>query len=97
MQRRTPEKVGDVLRALLEETSLQSRMDELRAADLWKKVVGEAIAMHTSHPQVKKGVMSIGVKNASLRQELTMNRSRLRELINKSIGKETITEIRFVS
>lgn len=97
MQRHSPQSVGDVLRNLLEETSLQTRMDELHAASLWGKVVGKDLAAQTRHPQVKQGVMSIGVPNASLRNEFLMNRSRLRDIINKSIGKEVIKEIRFTS
>ena len=97
MDRKVPESVGDVLRNLLQETSLQNRMDELKAADLWKAVAGELIAKSTGNPQVKNGVMSISVPNASLRNELHMNRSLLRNIINKKIGKNVITEIRFIS
>lgn len=97
MDRKTPESVGDVLRNLLEETSLQSRMDELRAAKLWDKIIGADIATRTSTPFVKNGVMQIGVPNASLRNELMMNRSRIKEIINKTIGKEIISEIKFTS
>lgn len=97
MERRKPQSVGDVLRDLLEETSLQSRMDELKAAELWPKVVGKEIAAQSSRPYVKKGRMQIGVPNASLRNELNINRSRLREIINQNFGKEIITEIRFTS
>lgn len=97
MKRYDPESIGDVMRNLLEESSLQGRMDELKAADMWPRVVGEYIAAQTSKPYVKKGIMSIGVPNASLRQELHMNRSRLCRHINNSFGKEIITEIKFTS
>ena len=97
MQRHTPQSVGDVLRNLLEETSLQNRMDELHAATLWSKIAGAQLASQTRHPRVKAGVMTIGVPNAALRNELLMNRSRLREIINRTIGKEIISEIRFTS
>ena len=97
MQRYAPQSVGDVLRDLLEQTSLQNRMDELKAADMWKHVAGESISKLTGNPVVKNGVMSIGVPNASLRNELHMNRSRLREIINRNIGKEIITEIKFTT
>ena len=97
MERHSPQSVGDVLRNLLEETSLQNRMDELKAADLWRKIKGNSIADITSRPTVKNGLMSIGVPNASLRNELHMNRTRLKEIINETIGKEIITEIRFTS
>ena len=97
MQRHDPQSVGDVLRDLLEETSLQKRMEELKAADIWSKIVGKHLSELTSRPNVKDGVMSVGVPNASLRNELHMNRSRLKEIINKDLGKEIIKEIKFTS
>lgn len=97
MEKLEPKSVGDVIRNLLEETSLADRMEELKAASLWPHVIGRNIAELTSKPFVKAGVMSIGVPNAALRNELHLNRSRLRQLINESIGKEIIKEIKFVS
>ena len=97
MEKIQPESVGDILRQLFEETNLQNRMDELHAADLWPSIIGPVIAAECSRPSVKNGVMSIGVKNASLRNELHMSRSSLRMMINNHLGKEIITEIRFVS
>ena len=97
MERKHPQTIGDVLRDLLNETSLQGRMDELKAADLWPRVAGEAIARECRRPMVKNGLMTVGVPNASLRQELYLNKTRLKEIINSLIGKEIITEIRFIS
>lgn len=97
MKRHYPQSIGDVLRDLLEETSLQNRMDELKAADMWKKIVGDSIGNQTTSPTVKNGVMCIGVPNVSLRNELHMNRSRLKEIINRSFGKDIINEIKFIS
>ena len=97
MKRIEPESVGDVLRNLLEESELQGRMEELKAVELWDKTVGESIAAECGKPYVRNGIMSISVKNASLRNELHMSRSTLRHHINQEIGKETIKEIRFVS
>ena len=97
MERKYPEKIGDVLREFLEESSLHERLDELRAAELWPRVAGKEISDLCSKPIVKSGVMKIGVKNASLRQELHMNRTSLKNYINEIIGKEIISEIRFIS
>lgn len=97
MERRSAQSIGDVLRDLLEETSLQGRMEELKAVSLWPKIVGSELASLTGKPQVKNGVMQIGVPNASLRNELHLSRTRLREIINEKIGKEIITEIKFTS
>ena len=97
MERKEAQSIGDVLRNLLEETSLQNRMDELKAASLWEEIAGSSISSSTSKPLVKNGIMQIGVPNASLRNKLHMNRSRLRDIINKTMGKEVITELKFTS
>lgn len=97
MERKNPESVADVLRSLLEETSLQGRMDELKAIELWPLVAGKAISDESGRPTVKNGLMSIPVRNASLRNELMMSRSSLRTIINRHLGKEIISEIRFTS
>ena len=97
MKRQAPQSIADVLRTLLEETSLQNRMNELKAASMWRHVVGDGIATQCSVPSVNDGVMRVGVPNASLRNELLMNRSRLRQIINSKVGKDTIKEIKFTS
>lgn len=97
MKRHDPECVGDVLRQLLEETSLQNRMQELKAAGLWGKIVGDFIASQCGAPSVRNGVLFVGVSNASLRHELLMNRSGLRAAINYELGKDIISEIKFTS
>ena len=97
MERKEAQSVGEVLRDLLEETSLQSRMEELKAIELWSVITGKTLANQTSRPYIKNGMMQVGVPNASLRNELHMNRSKLREIINSKLGKEIIKEIKFTS
>lgn len=97
MDRKEPESIGEVLRNLLEETSLQSRIDELKAIDLWPRIVGHDIAVLCKKPTADKGVMKISVPNASLRQELHMNRTKIKNAINSELGKQSIIEIKFTS
>ena len=96
MKRAKPESIGEVLRNLLEESSMQAKLDELKAAGIWKTIVGEEIAGICRKPDVASGIMTIGVPNAPLRHELMMNRTQLRHAINNRIGVEIIKEIRFV-
>ena len=97
MERKIPQSVGEVLRSVLDETSLQGRMDELKAAELWHRVVGPSIAAQCKKPYVKNGVMTVGVANASLRNDLHLSRSQIISVINDLIGKNIIKEIKFVS
>lgn len=85
------------MRNVLQENSMQSKLDEVKAVKLWRTTVGDAIARLCRTPQVDNGVMTVGISNASLRHELTMNRTQIRSAINNTLGKEVINEIRFTT
>lgn len=97
MERLNPESIGDILREVFRQSCMQSRLDECEASDLWPLIVGDVIAAQCRKPVVTKGVMTVGVADAALRNELAMSRSSLKNAINKALGKQTITEIRFIS
>ena len=89
--------VGDVLRRAIAENSMEGRLDELRAADLWPEIIGPHIASQTLRPYVRDGNMSIRVPDAALRQELSMTRTLLIREFNRILGKEIIKSLRFLS
>lgn len=97
MERQSPKSIGDILRNLFQDNCMQSRFDEIKAMEVWRKVVGPSISSDCSQPKVKEGKMTIGVPKAALRHELNMNRTRLKDMINNIMGKDVIKEIRFIS
>ncbi len=96
MERSEIKSIGDVLRQAIEETNMQGRLDELRAADLWPSIVGADIASRTMKPLVRSGAMTIRVVDASLRHELNMHRTLLLREINRLMQKEIIISLRFI-
>jgi len=95
MKRLEPESVGDVLRQALQQQGMTDRLYEAKAVAAWPEVVGENIAACCGRPYVNKGLMTVYVRSASLRQELTMSRSILIRLLNEAAAHEAIKEIRF--
>ena len=95
MERRDVVTVGDVLRECLEKSSMQGRLDEVRACEAFPLVVGTRIASLCHRPYMKNGIMTIGTSNASLRSELNMSRGRIVKGINEILGKEVVKEILF--
>lgn len=95
MERKNIETIGDVLRAAIEESRMTGRLDECRAADAFREILGPQLASRCLRPFVKNGVMIVGIPNASLRNELSMSRSALTRAINSRLGKNVISEIRF--
>lgn len=96
MKRNEVQTIGDVLMMTVRDCNMQSRLDECKAIDLWKPIVGEHIASLCGRPSVKNGLMTISVGAGPLRHELTMNRSSIVRLINDQLGKTVINDIRFI-
>ncbi len=95
MERRDAVTVGDVLRECLEKSSMQGRLDEVRACDAFPLVVGSQIASMCKKPYMKNCVMTIATSNASLRSELNMSRRRIVKGINEILGQNVVTEIQY--
>ncbi len=95
MERKEVVTIGDVLRECLEKSSMQGRLDEVRACDAFPFVVGTQLASLCQRPYVRNGVMTIGTSNASLRSELNMRRGRIIKGINEILGKDVVKEIHF--
>ena len=95
MDRIQSQSIGDVLRLAFQDNCMQDRLDERKAVEAWSMVVGAELAAQCMRPTVKDAVMNVGVRNASLRHELSMNRSKLCRAINLRLGRVIIEEIRF--
>lgn len=95
MERTPAVSLGDILRQTIEETELSRQLDESRAIQAWPVVIGARIAARSPRPEVRRGVMTVRVYDAGLRQELHMMRSSIARALNKVVGKEVITDIRF--
>ena len=97
MERYSPQSIGDILRLAFQENCMQQHLDESKAASLWETVVGKTIAEECKKPFVREREMWVGVPNASLRHELNMSRTKIKNSINSFFGKEIIKDIRFTS
>lgn len=89
--------LGDVMRMAIERSELRNGLDADLAIKAWVAVIGPAIAAKSPRPTVARDVMTIRIANAPLRHELSMNRSRLVNAVNRAAGKTVVTDIRFIS
>ncbi len=97
MDRKQTLSIGDVLRAALENTESERILCERQAIEAWAAVAGPGLASLASRPTVSRGVMTIRVASAPLRQELTMQRSALMRSINSRLRRPVITDLRFAA
>lgn len=83
----------EVLNELVSTYRLENRMDGARVVNLWKEIMGNAIANRTRRIYVRQGVLYLTIDSAPLKQELFMEKLKVMAMLNEKLGKEYIKEI----
>ena len=71
--------------------------DKYHAAELeamYKELMGPAVAKQTKQVYFNKGILSITLNSAVLKNELSYGRDKIRKLLNDKMGTEIIREVR---
>ena len=97
MKRTHPQSLREVLEEAFREADMQDELLRQRAAALWPRIVGPAIAARCRKPRfITDDTMMIAGEGATLRHELTMARSSMAAAINDALKANVVAEIRFV-
>lgn len=90
------QKIGAVLQAFLKANGLEDKFLETEIYQRWEELAGKAINLKTKKIEYKKGVLTVRLTSATLRQELQMRRTALLEHINMRLPQHPVQEIRFL-
>ncbi|MEX0746780.1 MAG: DUF721 domain-containing protein [Rhodothermales bacterium] len=90
-----PRRIGEVIGGLVDRLGIRQEMDEAEIIEAWAAVAGPEINAVTESAWMKSGKLFVRITSPARRQQLHMNRSRLRDQVNAALGKEVIAEIVF--
>ena len=96
MNRKIPQPIDTVLGEIFDKYNLTGRMLEIKALEEWERLVGQSVESRTLEKRVEKGVLTVRITSAALRQELIMCRSTLVRHINNALGQPVLTEVRII-
>mgnify|MGYP003973717375 CR=1 FL=1 len=85
--------LGEVIQDFLRESGWQQKLDEVKIITEWDKVLGPTLAKYTEEVFIKNKQLHIRLKSATLRQELSYQKSELVKQLNDAVGKEVITDV----
>ncbi|KAB2814636.1 DciA family protein [Phaeocystidibacter luteus] len=96
MKRSNEQSLGEAIKAFVKKHELSGKLAEAEIVAAWSKVLGPAIDRRTTQIRLEaNGLVRVKLDSSSLRQELSMNRTKLAAALNESIGKELVKDIVF--
>jgi hypothetical protein len=85
--------IGDAISKLIANLHIDKKLNEVKIAESWKALVGEAISKHVTDLYVKDNTLFVKVDSSVVRQELNFMKRRLVDKINRLFDKPFIDQI----
>ena len=85
--------LSSVIRKILKNPKLSSRLDEERIIEIWDEIIGKNLQKYVIDSKVYKGKLYIKLKSSTLRYEFAYQKSDLIRQINQRFGKKVIEDI----
>ena len=92
-KRDNTQKLSSIIDKVINKNNLRHKIDQLNIIDIWRDIIGKSIHKYVKEEKVKDYTLYIKLKSSVVRNEISYNKSRIIEKINKKIGKQAIKEI----
>ena len=90
------ETIEDVIKKLIKSYGMSKNHDSYQAENAFKKVMGAPIAKYTKEIYIKNKRMYVKLTSSVIREELSMGKSKIVNMVNEEIGRVVILDIVFV-
>ena len=94
MFRRKIKPISELVSQSLRDNGLETPLLQKRLMDNLAQVVGPTINQYSSYKYINNQTLYVKITNPSLRADLSMMKSELVKLLNKSVESMVITDIR---
>ncbi len=88
-------KVGDAINEFLKQEKLDVKISRFTVKNSWTEIVGEHIANNTLDISFNDTILFLTLKSAALKQELSFNKQKIIDNINRFCGSKLINDIVF--
>jgi predicted nucleic acid-binding Zn ribbon protein len=87
--------LGIALKEFTTSLGIGKKLEQYEAVTRWEEIVGPRIAKETEPVKIEQGVLIVKVRTSVWRNELSMRKQEIKERINKAIGHEVLSDIKF--
>ena len=93
MKRHNDQKIGEALKDMLQKYRLNSKFNQTKIKSLWETLMGPSISAYTKDIVVRRNKLFVTIESAPLKQELSLGKEKIRNIINEELGEEFIKEV----
>ncbi len=84
--------MADAIQDWLKYNHLEDKFAQADISNSWAGIAGAMTARHTRSIRIENRILKIQVDNASLRQQLSLSKSRIIKLVNEKAGRQLVLE-----
>jgi predicted nucleic acid-binding Zn ribbon protein len=88
--------IKSILGEFISKNALTDGIDSARIQENWSKLLGENINAYTKNISLQQDVLIVKLSSSVLREELSYGKDKIIKMINESLGKDKVRDIRFV-
>lgn len=93
MPRHNDKILKEVLQEMMDKYEYKDKLYQSKIRKFWLEVMGTSINQYTTTLNLKGKKLFIAIESASLRQELSFGKEKLKDALNREIGEEYIEEV----
>jgi hypothetical protein len=88
--------LGEAIRQMIIDLGIEERIFSVQAEEMFQEMMGSYIMGYVEKFEVKNRILYIKIKSPELKNELLYGKDKIKAHINEGIGKDYLTEIKFL-
>jgi hypothetical protein len=93
MKKHNDQKIDEVLKDMLQKYRLNSKYNQTKIKSLWGTLMGPSISRYTKDIVIRRNKLFVTLESSPLKQELSLGKEKIRNIINEELGEEFIKEV----
>lgn len=93
MKKDNQQKIGDAIKQLFHSYHLDDKVAEVRIKEMWETIMGAPIKRYTGEMYFNKGVLTIFITSAPLKQDIQYSKDSIIQRINDELGERIVKEV----
>jgi len=85
--------IGKEIKLLFKSYHLDEKIAEVRIKELWETIMGKSIKNYTTGFRLYKGVLTVFIESAPLKQDLKFSKENIIQRINEELGEKVVRDL----